>query len=105
MRCRPPRAGVGVSGFRRSPASAALDPAPDGSIVVADLDTSVIHHIDRTGAAIWSAVGQGRELAAIVVAAAAALGVDPTPAFEDACRDFLAQLEARGLLFPHPHHT
>lgn len=89
-----------MSAVWRSPASASLDAEPDGSVVVANLDASAIHRIDRTGAAIWGAIDGRRDERAIVSAAAETLGIEPSEMFARACLTFLAQLEELGLVTP-----
>jgi hypothetical protein len=89
---------AGGARVRRSPASASLEPGADGSVLVANVDTSVIHRIDRTGAAIWDAIDGRRDLPGVAAAAARTLAIRPAVGFADACLAFVERLDALGLV-------
>lgn len=87
-----------MTAVRPAEGSASLPPDADGSLLIANLDTSAIHRVDRVGAAIWSAIDGTRDAAGIAAVAAESLGIEQASRFAEATAAFLETLVTLGLV-------
>jgi len=78
------------------PPDVKASPHPDGIILI-HRERGIVYSANRVGAMIWRAVAEGRSLESVVDSIGGEFRIPRQTAHEDAA-EFLAQLEAEGLL-------